>query len=251
LEHASSGSEPKLWQFILYRLFSLAGLMPIGGYVIMHLTVNATVIDSPQMFQTQVNTIHSLGMFLPFVEWTFIFLPIIFHAVVGLLIISGAVVNVGSYPYSGNVRYTLQRVTGVLALAFIFWHVAHMHHLGNLINDEALGKFDPHHAASSAADALSSFFYKMLYIVGVLAVGFHLANGVWTFGIRWGLWVSQKAMRRANIICILVGLYIVAAGMTALTGLSKLDVNETRKIEQTMFEEKQKLEAKTNSPSEH
>ena len=30
-------------------------------------------------------------------------------------------------PYGGNVRYTLQRWTGVIAFVFILWHVFHMH----------------------------------------------------------------------------------------------------------------------------
>ncbi len=32
-----------------------------------------------------------------------------------------------------------------------------------------------------------------LYSVGVLSCVFHLANGIWTFGITWGLWITPEA----------------------------------------------------------
>ena len=39
--------------------------------------------------------------------------------------------NVGAYKYGGNVRYTLQRVTGGIAFVFILYHLWHMHWLGD------------------------------------------------------------------------------------------------------------------------
>lgn len=242
MERTSNGTEPRLWQFILYRLFSLTGIVPIGGYLIVHLTTNMTVLDSAVTFQKNVNMIHSLGIFLPIVEWTFIFLPIIFHALVGLLIISGAVVNVGSYPLQGNIRYTLQRVTGVIALAFIFWHVIHLHHLGSLIDKNNLGQFDPHHAASSAATAINQYLLvKLFYAVGVVAIGYHFGNGLWTFGLRWGIWTSAKAMRRASVICLLIGLAVIGEGMVALTAFSKLDVEKAKIVENKMHQQELEL----------
>ena len=117
-------------QFLIYRLFSLAGLIPVGAYLVVHLLTNATVIDSPATYQAQVNRIHSLGIILPVVEWTFIFIPILFHAIIGLTIIAGAMPNAAAYPYNGNIRYTLQRATGMIVFAFIIWHVTQMHHYG-------------------------------------------------------------------------------------------------------------------------
>ena len=73
--------------FLIYRLFSLAGLVPVGGYLVIHLLTNATILNGPAAFQTQVDRIHSLGSILPLVEWVFIFIPLLFHAVIGWLII--------------------------------------------------------------------------------------------------------------------------------------------------------------------
>jgi succinate dehydrogenase/fumarate reductase cytochrome b subunit len=95
-----TAAPPTPWQFLIYRLFSITGLVPIGGFLVVHLVTNASTLSGPAAFQNNVNLIHGLGPILPVVEWVFIFAPLIFHAVIGVLIISGAVVNVGSYPYS-------------------------------------------------------------------------------------------------------------------------------------------------------
>ena len=173
-------------QFLIYRLFSLAGIMPIGGYMVVHLLTNATILDSVQSFQSQVDRIHSLGVILPAVEWTFIFLPILFHSLVGWFIISGAVPNTSQYRYTNNVAYVLQRGTGIIAFFFILFHVLHLHHLGTAVGG---GKFDPEQAASSAGSAIqAALWIQVVYAIGVLACTYHLCNGLWTAGITWGVW---------------------------------------------------------------
>lgn len=220
-------------QFLIYRLFSLAGLLPVGGYMCIHLLTNATILDSPAMFQKQVNTIHSLGMILPLVEWTFIFIPILFHAAIGWLIISGAVPNTGSYAYSGNIRYTLQRVTGIIAFFFILAHVIHLHYLGSYVGG---GEFDPHHASSSAGQALQrSIWIQIGYAVGMLSCVYHLANGIWTFGITWGIWVSAKAQKRANVISIIGGAILAFVGLSALWGMTDVNIEEATQVENRLI----------------
>jgi succinate dehydrogenase / fumarate reductase cytochrome b subunit len=117
-------------QFLLYRLFSLAGFIPVGAFLIVHLLTNASVLGGAAAFQSRVDLIHSLGPLLPAVEWIFIFIPMLFHAVMGFVIIATGVPNVGSYSYQGNVRYTLQRASGMIAFAFILWHITQLHWMG-------------------------------------------------------------------------------------------------------------------------
>src|SRR5579871_6333049 len=109
--------------FLIRRLHSLSGLVPVGAYMCIHLVTNAGVLNGARSFQRSVDAIHSLGVALPFVEWTFIFLPLLFHAVVGVAIIRSGDPNTSSYALVGNVRYYLQRATAWIALVFIFFHV--------------------------------------------------------------------------------------------------------------------------------
>src|SRR5689334_18637943 len=83
-------------EFLIRRLHSLTGLIPVGAYMCVHLLTNASVLAGAATFQDSVDKIHSLGPVLPLVEWTFIFLPIIFHAVVGVVIIRSGQSNLSS-----------------------------------------------------------------------------------------------------------------------------------------------------------
>ena len=50
-----------------------------------------------------MDQIHSLGpTTLLLVEWSFIFLPILFHGLVGLVIVIRGERNVVNYPYAGT-----------------------------------------------------------------------------------------------------------------------------------------------------
>ena len=138
-------------------------------------------------------------------EWTFIFLPILFHAIVGVAIAVGMVPNTRDYPYGANRRYTWQRWTGLIAFAFIMYHVFQMHgwfHFQAWHEHVAVpfggAKFKPFNAASTAGLALQSPLVLIFYVVGVLACVFHFANGLWTMGITWGVWISPAAQARAS-----------------------------------------------------
>lgn len=231
-------------EFLVRRLHSLSGLIPVGAYMCVHLLTNATVLDSPATFQKNVFNIHSLGKLLPLVEWGFIFLPLLFHAFVGIAIMRSGVSNSGKYTTSSNVRYTLQRATGMIAFFFIMWHVFHMHgwfHFDAWIKNVAsrLGgaQFSPYNAASSAGAAIqASMLVQILYAVGILSCVFHLANGLWTMGITWGVWVSPAAQKRANYFCGAFGLALAFVGMSALVGMRQVDVDAAKAVEDKMYE---------------
>ena len=226
-------------QFLIYRLFSLAGLIPVGAFLVVHLLTNASVLAGPSSFQSRVDMIHSLGPLLVPIEWLFIFLPMLFHAIVGFVIIANGLPNVGSYPYVGNVRYTLQRATGMIAFAFIIWHITQLHWMGTPLGG---GRFDPHHATSSTAVVLRPLAVTLLYAIGVLSTVFHFSNGLWTQGITWGLWTSPAAMRRANWVSIVVGVLLGGAGLGALGGMRSVDVNQAKAVENRMEEVKRLME---------
>ncbi|MBL9083327.1 MAG: succinate dehydrogenase cytochrome b558 subunit [Planctomycetales bacterium] len=267
VEAARQGTFFSRNEFLIRRLHSLTGLIPVGAYMCIHLLTNASTLGGPEMFQKNVDLIHSLGPALPIVEWTFIFLPLIFHAVVGVVIIRSGNANLSSYYYVGNVRYTLQRVTAWIALLFIAYHVFHMHGwfhnawwLENVANNELGGhQFDPHKASSTAAIALASPLKKLFYGIGVISCVYHLANGLWTMGITWGVWTTAAAQRRANWICGAFGIALTVVGLAALVGVTTTDVDKAEAYEKVRhemnLEEQQRAEAeakrlKSLSPAE-
>ncbi len=260
--NASADSAELSWlerhEFLIRRLHSLSGLIPVGAYMVVHLLTNASVLDSAATFQRNVYSIHSLGKFLWVVEWGFIFLPLIFHAVIGVVIIRGGVPNTSSYPLPSNIRYTLQRVTGIIAFFFIAWHVFHMHGwfhseawLQKVARPLGGAQFRPYNAASTAWYALRGFVPPILYATGVIACVYHLANGIWTMGITWGVWVSEQGQRRAGCVCLAFGIGLSVVGLGALTGFRTLDPQEAVHAEDRMFEARRAAGEIDESQAEH
>ena len=215
------------YEFVIRRLHSMLGLVPVGGYLAFHLLMNGAILDGLPTFQRRVDAIQSLGPSTLFLlEWPFIFLPILLHGIIGLAIVCRGKRNVATYPYLENIRYTLQRWTGVIAFLFIAYHVFHMH--GWLRYDwwvqwvaKPLGgkQFDPTSALSAALAIRSSLWIEIVYAIGVLACVYHFANGLWTMGITWGVWTSPRAQRWANYPCLAFGLFLAVVGFGALWGM--------------------------------
>lgn len=220
-------------EFLIRRLHSLSGLVPVGAYMVVHLTVNASVINGVATFQKNVYQIHSLGAVLPLVEWVFIFLPLLFHAIIGVVIVAGGLPNQNQYRYAANWRYTLQRWTGMIAFLFIMWHVFHMHGwfhneawLKNVAEPLGGAQFRPYNASSTAGAALQGPIYAILYTIGVLSCVYHLANGIWTMGITWGVWTSEHAQARALKVCGAFGVLLGIVGLSSLWGMRQVGHGE-------------------------
>ena len=196
-----------------------------GGYLVIHLIVNATLVEGVRHFgqaniyQQQVDKIHSLP-FLLAVEWTFIYLPILYHTFYGIWIIVTGQSNLERYGYIKNWFYTLQRVSAIILIAFIAFHVLGMKgFFGKTL------EFNPvNHAADSAARHVNSawWIWGLVYPIGILASCFHLANGFWTAGITWGLTVSSQAIRRWGVVCTVLFFLTFGCGMTALVALVRM-----------------------------
>ena len=155
--------------FLLRRLHSLSGVAPIGLFLFPHLTTNSSIVWGSTLnkgkfgdvvaqygsdaagvatFQHEVDFIHNLPA-LVFVEIFVLWLPIAFHAILGVYFARTGKSNVDRYAYQGNYRYWLQRMTGYVGVAFIFAHVSSLRWgwtYGGL-----LPTFDAAHAASSTA----------------------------------------------------------------------------------------------------
>ena len=218
-------------EFIIRRLHSLTGLFFVGGYLCFHLFTNAAVLDGAATYQRRADQIHAVGpTTLFFLEWCLVLLPILFHGLIGMVIVLRGKRNVWNYPYSGNIRYTLQRVTGVLAFAFILWHVFQMrgwcqiewwmNHVTQAVGRRPVRSAQRrgHRGRGHPGVGAGRRGLRRRRAGRV----FHLANGVWTMGATWGVWTSEAARRRANVPCTVVGLALLAIGVGALVGMLRV-----------------------------
>jgi succinate dehydrogenase / fumarate reductase cytochrome b subunit len=213
------------YSFLIRRLHSLTGLVPIGAYLVVHLFTNASILAGPEAFQDNVDRIHQLEKMkiLWLVEWVFIFIPILFHGILGVMIWLQATPNPYQYQYAANIRYSLQRWTGLIAGVFIAYHVWQFHWLFRALGG---GAFDAHDAAVSTARTLqASGWIAPFYAIGVLASVYHLANGIWTSLITWGVTIGPRSQRVSGYACTALGLVLGLVGLGALSGFKAFEVN--------------------------
>ena len=198
--------------FLLRRLHSLTGLI-FGGYLVVHLIVNATIAQAGSVYQWQVNKIHELPL-LWALEWGLIYLPILYHTVYGIWITLTGQPNSLSYPYAKNWFYLLQRISAIIIVLFMVFHVFSLKY--GLFGDALT--FNPKAASASVHEHMTTYAWIawIVYPLGILASTYHLANGLWTAAITWGLTVSAGAQRRWGFVC--AGLFVLTLllGMTAL-----------------------------------
>ena len=173
--------------FLLRRLHSLTGLV-FGGYLVVHLIINATIAQFGNHYQEQVNKIHSLPFLWAF-EWGLIYLPILYHTIYGIWITFTGQPNVDRYQYAKNWFYTLQRISAFVIVLFMLFHVTLKVGLSQSLS------FDPHDASYTihrhmASSVLVAF---IIYPLGIVASCYHLANGFWTAAITWGVTISKGA----------------------------------------------------------
>ncbi|UCE59938.1 MAG: hypothetical protein JSU63_21150 [Phycisphaerales bacterium] len=210
------------YHFLIRRLHSLSGIVPVGVFLCVHMSVNASVLAGPARFQFAVDQIHklaNLGILKP-VEVLFIFLPIAFHAYVGAWIWLTGKPEIMRYPHLDNIRYAVQRWTGIIAIVFILAHLWHVHWIipGGT-------EFDAHAAAESAVNAMASLWVGPVYALGVLCAVFHFANGIWTFLITWGVTIGPGSQRRSGWVCGIIGVVLALMGLAALAKFKSMDVS--------------------------
>lgn len=236
--------------FLMRRLHSLSGILPVGVFVIMHLFTNFQLVAGD--FQHEVDFIHATPALL-FIEIT-LWLSIAFHAGLGMVYTFTGKTNVRQYRYGDNLRYYFQRVTGMLALIFIFLHIATLRwrwSLGGWFTPFYVNGPDgePLAQATTALALQYSWWVVTLYSIGVLSVVYHWSNGLWTAAISWGLTVSEAAQRRWGYACCGLGVALTIFSVGAVVGALQYEVTPQEKSAiQQMVDQK---DGKTNHQSSH
>src|SRR5579863_4687742 len=115
--------------FYWRRLHSLLGVIPIGAFLLEHLLSNFEALKGPIAYGDTVRFLNGLPL-VRVLEWTFIFLPILYHALYGVWIWLRGKANVVYYPWAGNWMYVAQRYTGLIAFVYIGQHVWRQRFMG-------------------------------------------------------------------------------------------------------------------------
>lgn len=195
-------------EFLLRRLHSLLGIIPIGLFLTQHLIVNHFATQGEEAFNTGAAFLANLP-FVIFLEIFVIYLPLMFHAFYGLYIAFTSKNNPGKYSYLRNQLFVAQRYTGVFLVIFIAWHIFETR-FQVAIGNAAEADFN------MMAEILGNPWMLAFYIAGVLAATFHFANGIWSFLVTWGITQSEKSQRFATYFTLLVFIVLSTIGIRAL-----------------------------------
>lgn len=194
-------------EYFYRRLHSLLGVVPIGLFVVQHLIINHFIVYGEESFNKAAGFMGNLPFVLA-LEILVIYLPLIFHAVLGVYIVFTAKNNVGSYSFGRNWLFFFQRITGIITLIFVVWHVWQTR------IQVALGTAEVN--AEMMQNILTQPFYFWFYIISILAVVFHLANGLWGFAVTWGIAQSPRSQQIITYFTVLVFVVVSFIGIRTI-----------------------------------
>lgn len=195
--------------FLLHKLHSLSGIVPIGAFLVEHFVSNFEALKGPAAYAQQVRFLNGLP-FVRVLEWAFIFLPLLYHALYGVYIWWRGKSNVVYYPWAGNWMYAAQRWTGIIALVYIVQHVWRQRFSGVSLPE------NPGAAFHKVQMELSNPWMLAFYAIAIVATCWHFAYGVWLFSAKWGITPGDKARRKMGFVCGALGVAMVAIGLSSL-----------------------------------
>jgi succinate dehydrogenase / fumarate reductase, cytochrome b subunit len=195
--------------FFWRRLHSLSGIVPIGAFLIEHIISNFEALNGPLAYAQQVKFLNSLPL-VRVLEWVFIFLPLAFHGLYGVYIAVRGRANVNVYPWAGNWMYLTQRVSGVIALAYIVQHVWRQRFSGVSLPEH------PGAAFAKVQHELANPWMLAIYVIAMIATTWHFAYGIWLFAAKWGITPGNRARRRFGYVCAAIGVALCGLGLASL-----------------------------------
>ncbi|MCO5297336.1 MAG: hypothetical protein M9921_10805 [Fimbriimonadaceae bacterium] len=202
--------------FFWHKVHSLTGVIPIGFYMLQHLTLNSFSIAGPAKFNSVIGFFESVPKhILLALEIGVLGIPILFHAVYGLFIVGRAKPNFLStkYKWPENRMYGLQRWSGVILFFLLILHVVTTT-VNAKINGEEVILWQAWHDKLTA----NGYIVLVLYALGVVAASYHLAYGIWNFCIRWGITISERSQLAVQKFSFVFFIVVTALGWGALAG---------------------------------
>ena len=195
--------------FLLRKLHSLSGIVPIGAFLIEHLVSNFEALKGPAAYAAQVKFLNGLP-FVRVLEWTFIFIPILYHALYGVFIWLRGKSNVIYYPWAGNWLYLAQRWTGLIAFAYIVQHVLRQRFMGVSLPEH------PGAAFHKVQMELANPWMLAVYVIAMIATCWHFSYGIWLFAAKWGITPGDKARKRFGYVCTALAIVLIVIGLGSI-----------------------------------
>jgi succinate dehydrogenase / fumarate reductase cytochrome b subunit len=197
--------------FLRDRMGSLLAVVPLGVWTVGHLWNNLSVFKGSAAWQADVTEYgHPLAFFASSVV---ALLPLVLHTVWGIGRLTSSKPNNVKYKNFTNLKYLLQRLSAVGVMFFLGAHIW----LAMLHPRITTGRAEPfadiahemHHHGPTLA----------VYVLGTLGVSYHLANGLHSFAMGWGIVTSRRALKKLEAGVVLLFLVLLAMSWGVIYGL--------------------------------
>src|SRR4051812_47487453 len=197
--------------FVRSRLGSFLAVVPLGLWTVNHLWNNLSAFKGAAAWQSDVTEYsHPLAFF---VSSLIALLPIALHTIWGIGRLTMVRPNLVRYRYFDNLKFVLQRLSAIGLLLFLGAHLwlAMIH--PRLTTGRPEPFLDIAHEMHHHVPTL------LVYSLGILGIAYHLANGLQTFAMGWGLVTSRHALKKLDAFVWLAFLGLLAMGGGAVYAL--------------------------------
>jgi succinate dehydrogenase / fumarate reductase cytochrome b subunit len=194
--HETPAPNAALRSFVWQRLGTVLALAPLGVWTVLHIFNNLSAFRGAEAWQESVTTHkHPIAAVI---TWIIVLLPLLLHTVWGIGRVFQTRPNNARYGYFGNLRYLLQRVSALGVLGFLGAHLWLAFLRPRLVEGHAERFIDIAHEMRTHTPTL------VVYLLGTLGVAFHLANGIATSAMAFGIGTTQKSQQRMERLAMLL-----------------------------------------------
>jgi succinate dehydrogenase / fumarate reductase cytochrome b subunit len=196
-------------RFISDRLGAALAILPLGVWTLIHLWNNLAAFDGAPAWQAAVTEYpHPMAMGI---AWAVVLIPLVWHTVWGLARIGQSRPNYPRYGYFANLKYVLQRLSAIGLLLFLGAHLW-------------LAFIKPRFVEGQPGEPFADIAHEMhfhrpttiVYVLGVLAVAYHFANGVHQALMTWGISLSKESLKRWQLLAWVVFVAMLIMGWGAI-----------------------------------
>lgn len=199
---ADAASSPKSSSFFRSRLGSALAVVPLGVWTVVHLWNNLAAFRGARAWQAAVTEYpHPAAEFAT----AFVVLaPLFIHTFWGISRMLVTRPNLLAYGYFANWKFILQRLSALGVLFFLGAHIW----LAFL--EPRLTQGHPETFVDISREMHHHTPTLVVYLLGTLGVAYHLANGLYTFAMGWGIVSSRRALKRLEGFAFVAFLMLLA-----------------------------------------
>lgn len=195
-------------EFYWRRLHSLLGVIPVGLFLVFHLSLNFTATGGEETYNSATGVMDYIpGPLLLLIEWIVIYIPILFHGLYGIYIAFTTTPNNKRFSTFRNWMFLLQRLTGVFLVIFIAWH---------MFQTRIQKAFGAEVSFEMMEKIVANPWMLGFYIVGILSATLHLSNGLWSFFVSWGITQSTHSQKVVTWITMAFFVILSIIGVSAI-----------------------------------